>query len=168
MVPLSLLAGSFFDPRRLPGPILSWMRKPAFGYPLLVLLIVANVIAQKIIFYDRKDYPGEVAAYLNTRLHQGDILYTGDYEQIIYQLTGTSSPTPYIHSSLIWLAANNKALKINQAQEFEKILNKNPRFILINYPLMNDNPLSATLLNSYTMVKTFDKEVIVYERKNQE
>ncbi|MFZ1678396.1 MAG: glycosyltransferase family 39 protein [Saprospiraceae bacterium] len=167
MVPLSLLAGSFFDPRRSPGPILSWMRKPAIGYPLFALLIGANVIAQKFIFFDRKDYPREVAAYLNTRLQPGDILYTGDYEQIIYHLTGTSSPTPYIHSSLIWLAANNNALKINQAEEFEKILNKNPRFILINYPLMKDNPLSATLQNSYTVVKTFDKEVIVYERNTQ-
>ncbi|MGB3078083.1 MAG: hypothetical protein WBB31_03325 [Saprospiraceae bacterium] len=167
MVPLSLLGGSFFDPRRIPGRAFAWMRKPVVGYPLLGLLIIANVAAQKIIFYDRKDYPGEVAAYLNTRLQPGEIIYTGDYEQIIYHLTGTSSPTPYIHSSLIWLAANNNTLKINQAEEFEKILNKNPRFILINYPLMENNPLYIKLQKSYTVAKTFDKEVIVYERKNE-
>lgn len=167
MVPLSLLAGSFFDPRRAPGPILSWMRKPAIGYPLFGLLIVANVVAQKIIFFDQKDYPAEVASFLNGQLQPGDILYTGDYEPIIYHLTGTSSPTPYIHSSLIWMAANNETLKINQAEEFEKIMNKNPRFILINYPLKKDNPLSATLQNSYAVVRTFDKEVIVYERNTK-
>ncbi len=167
MVPLSLLGGSFFDPRRNPGRALAWMRKPVIGYPLFGLLILANVVAQKIIFYDRKDYPVEVAAFLNTRLQPGEIIYTGDYEQIVYHLTGRSSPTPYIHSSLIWLAANNTALKINQAEEFEKIMNKNPRFILINYPLMENNPLYTTLQKSYAVVKTFDKELIVYERNDR-
>ncbi len=164
MVPLSLLAGSFFDPRRSPGKMLSWIRKPTIGYPLMVLIVVLSMIFHKKIFYDKKDYPREVAAYLNQRLQPGDVLYTGDYHHIIYLLTGTHSPTPYLHSSLLWLPENSKALNINADDEMNKILLQKPRFILIRWPLHQNNPLYETLITSYHVVKTFDWEVMVYER----
>ncbi|MEO6133215.1 MAG: glycosyltransferase family 39 protein [Saprospiraceae bacterium] len=164
MLPLSLLSGSFFDPLRPVVRGLAWIRKPAIGYSLLFLTLLINTLVQKAKFYDRPDYPREVAAYLTSRLEPGDVLYTGDYNHIIYQLTGTSSPTPYIHSSLIWMPVNAYALKINQKEEFEKILNQKPRFILIRYPLHEDNPIHEILQNSYRVVKLFSTEVMVYER----
>jgi len=165
MLPLSLLAGGFFDVRHSPGRALSWMRKTSIGYPLLFLIILINLVYQKKGYYDKKDYPREIASYLNTRLQPGDILYTGEYHPVIYLLTGTSSPTPYIHRSLIWAPKNSYALKIDQAEELNKIMQQNPRFILMNYPLTEVNPLYHDLQKSYSLAKTFGQKVTVYERK---
>ncbi|MBK8831302.1 MAG: glycosyltransferase family 39 protein [Saprospiraceae bacterium] len=89
MLPLSLLAGSFFDTRRTPGRPYGWMRKPAIGYPILAVLILVNMAFQKSDYFDKADHAAEAAAYLNTRLEPGDILYTANAPQIIYLLTGT-------------------------------------------------------------------------------
>jgi hypothetical protein len=164
MLPMSLVAGSFFDTRHHPGWIFSWMRNPVIGYPLLLLLFLLTTVFQKIQLYDRTDYSKEIATYLNAKLEPGDILYTGDYSQIIYLLTNTHSPTPYIHPSLIWNIENNKALNIDGTVEMKKIMDQKPRFILIRYPLLTKNPIYQILRTSYNMVKIFDKEVMIYER----
>ena len=165
MAPMSLLAGSFFDRRRDVSKSIAWMRKPFFIYPALIVLVVLNMGFQKADFIDRRDYPREVAAYLNTLLQPGDILYTGNYHHITYLLTGTASPTPYVHRSLLWDAENIKALNIDQEAELKKILQQNPRFILIGKSLPTDNILSTTLASSYKVIKTFDQKATVYERK---
>ncbi len=165
MLPLSLLAGSFFDVRRLPGRALSWIRKPSIGYPLLCLIILINLVYQKRDYLDKKDSPGEIASYLNNRLQPGDILYAGEFHPVIYLLTGTISPTPYIHRSLLWTTENSYALRISPAEEWNKIMQQNPRFILMRYPLTADNPLYHDLQTSYNAVKTFEQKVTVYERK---
>lgn len=163
MAPMSLLAGSFFDQRRQIPKAIVWMRKPGFIYPTLIILVVLNMGFQKADFIDKRDYPKEVAAYLNTLLHPGDILYTGNYHHIIYLLTGTSSPTPYIHRSLLWDTENIKALNIDQEFELRKILDQNPRFILIGKPIPEENILSLTLAASYKVIKSFDQKATVYE-----
>lgn len=135
MLPVSLLAGSFFDVRRSPGSALAWMRNPRLGYTLLGLIVLVNLVLQKKDYFDKPDYPRQVADYLNSRLEPGDVIYSGDFHQITYLLTGTQSPTPYIHRSLIWTTYNSQALKIDPAEEWHKILDQNPRFILIEKPV---------------------------------
>jgi hypothetical protein len=165
MAPMSLLAGSFFDRRRDIPKSIAWMRKPVFIYPVLIVLVLVNIGFQKADFIDQRDYPREVAAFLNERLQPGDILYTGNYHHIIYLLTGTSSPTPYVHRSLLWDAENIKALKINQEAELEKILQQKPRFILIGKSMPHHTVLSDALDSSYSVIKTFDQKATVYERR---
>jgi len=165
MAPMSLLAGSFFDRRREVPKWLRWMRKPAFIYPALIVLVLINMGFQKADFIDKRDYPREVAAFLKERLQPGDILYTGNYHHITYLLTSTSSPTPYVHRSLMWDAENIKAINIDQDVELEKILLQKPRFILTGKSLPTDNILSSTLASSYKVIKTFDQKATVYERR---
>lgn len=165
MAPLSLLAGSFFDRRRDVPRSISWMRKPSFIYTAFIALLLVNMGFQKADFIDKRDYPKEVAAYLNEMLQPGDILFTGNYHHIIYLLTGTLSPTPYVHRSLMWDAENIKALKIDQETELKKILQQNPRFIVMGKPIHEDNILSLTLASSYKVIKTFDQKATVYERR---
>lgn len=165
MVPLSLLAGSFFDVRRSPGKALAWIRKPGVGYIILVILVITNVFLQKKDYFDKRDYPREVAAYLNANLKPGDIIYTGNAYQILYFLTGTRSPTPYVHPSLLWTIENNQALGINQQEEWNKILDQNPRFLIVKKELPAGHPMLAVLGTTYAEVKSFGKEVRVYERK---
>jgi hypothetical protein len=165
MLPVSLLAGSFFDVRRSPGRALAWMRNPRLGYALLGLIVIVNVVLQKKDYYDKPDYPRQVAAYLNSRLKPGDVIYTGDFHPITYLLTGTQSPTPYIHRSLIWTTYNSQALKIDPAEEWKKILAQNPRFILMEKPVPEGHPLYQALHTSYTVAEVIGNKVSVYERK---
>ncbi len=165
MLPFSLLAGSFFDTRRSPGPAFAWMRKPRLGYVLLVLIIVVNISFQKMDYYDKPDYPRQVAKYLKSHLLPGDIIYTANGPQIIYHMTGTNSPTPYVHSSLIWNKDNSNALGIDMNEELTKILEQEPRFIIIKNTLSPDNPMLPALNNSYQKVQTFGKELVLFERQ---
>lgn len=166
MLPVSLLAGSFFDVRRSPGRWVAWMRNPRLGYALLVIIVFGNVILQKKDYFDKPDYPRQVAEYLNDRLHPGDIIYTGDFHPITYLLTGTQSPTPYVHRSLIWTTYNSKALKINPAEEWHKILEKKPRFILLEKPVSANHPLYKEINSSYFVTERIGNKVSVYERKS--
>ncbi len=165
MLPLSLLAGSFFDTRRTPGRPYGWMRKPAIGYPILAVLILVNMAFQKSDYFDKADYAAEAAAYLNTRLEPGDILYTANAPQIIYLLTGTRSPTPYVHPSLIWDKDNSKALGIERSEEWNKILVQQPRFIIIKNNLQPDNPMLPALDTAYQQVQSFGKGLVLFERR---
>ena len=165
MLPFSLLAGSFFDPRRTPGRALAWMRKPTIGYPILIVLIIVNMAFQKSDYFDKADYAAEAATYLNTHLQPGDILYTANAPQIIYLLTGTNSPTPYVHPSLIWDKDNSKALGIERNEEWHKILEQKPRYILIKDNLRPDNPMLPALDTMYHQIKTFGKELVLFEQR---
>jgi len=165
MLPFSLLAGSFFDPRRSPGRPYGWMRKPSIGYPILAILIIVNVAFQKSDYAAKKDHAAEAAQYLNTQLQPGDQLYTANAPQIIYLLTGTQSPTPYVHPSLIWDKNNSTALGIDRDEEWNKILAQEPRFILIKDNLKPDNPILPALDTAYQQVQTFGKELVLFERR---
>lgn len=165
MLPLSLVAGSFFDTRRSPGPVLSWIRKRQIGYPILVLIIMVNLFFQKKDYLDKPDLPEEIATFLNTQFQPGDVLYTGDFHPITYHLTRTKSPTPFIHKSLIWEAENSYALNIDMKEELNKIMQQKPRFILMNFPLKKDNPLYTDLELLYVPLKTFGQKVTMFERK---
>ena len=165
MLPFSLLAGSFFDPRRSPGPAFAWIRNPRLGYSILALGILVNVILQKKDYIDQQDDPKEIAVYLKARLHPGDIIYTADAPQIIYHLTGTKSPTPYVHPSLLWTDENNQALGIDRAEELNKIMEQSPRFIITIKTPPAFNLLEPMLVESYQQVMSFGKRTVVYEKK---
>ena len=164
MLPFSLLAGSFFDSRQKIHKTLSWMRSPSIGYPILIVFIIVNLIFQKKDYFDKRDFPREIAEWLNTRLSADDVLYVGDYQQIIYALTDKRSPTPYMHSTLIWSKAHNYALQIDSAEEWRKILKQNPRFILIHRAQGLRLPFLAAMQDDYHLTHTFENDVKVYER----
>ena len=164
MLPLSLLAGSFFDRRCSPGPTLAWIRNPRIGFILLAIILTVNVAFQAKDYAGKKDYPREVAAYLNQSLQPGDRIYTANAYQILYHLTGTKSPTPYIHPSLIWTDENNLALGINRQEEWNKVLQQHPRYIIVKKKLEQGHPMIETLESSYHMVRSFDGKVSVFER----
>ena len=165
LLPFSLLAGSFFDPRRIPGPAFAWIRNPKIGYPLLGLGLLVNVVFQKTDYIDKADYPREIAAYLNERLAPDDIIYTANAPQIIYHLTSRNSPTPYVHPSLIWSDDNSQALGISQTEEWHKILAQSPRFIITKNNQSPSNLMKPAMDTSYQQVMSFGPKLLVFERK---
>lgn len=164
MLPLSLMAGSFFDHRRSLSPALEWIRKPVVGYSLLAVLLCTNIFIQKEHYYDKRDYPLEVAAWLNGKLKKGDLIYTGNYHQIVYHLTHKESPTPYVHRSLLWNPENAQSLMVDPKKELAKILMRKPRFILLDKSAVAGHPLFDQIQSGYSLVHTFDNKVRVYEK----
>ena len=164
MLPFSLMAGSFFDARRaLPA----WMANafaPRIGYTILLLLIVANFFFQKKDYVDKPDYVEQVADYLDDYVKPEDIIYTGNYQQIIYHLLDKDSPTPFVHRSLLWDPENVEALALNQAAELQRILRQSPRFIIYQGELPLEMDFSQKVWQNYKVVKTFPKQIHIYER----
>lgn len=165
MAPMSLLAGSFFDSRRTIPPALGWIRKPKIGYSVLGLLCVVVLFIQKKDFIDKPDPAAEMTLWLKANLNPGDKIYTGNSYQIVYFLTETQSPTLYVHSSLVWDEKNSQALGLNQIEEFKKILDQQPRYILLNRrKLKPEHQLLQMIEKEYDVVKAFGPHQVIMQR----
>lgn len=161
MPAFSLLAASFFHPAKQQGRWLRrWPRKWAVG--ALSGLALATAVIQKIEIFDKPDYPRQVARYLRPLLSDDDRIYTGNYHHILYFLLRKQSPTPYVHSSLLWEPHHADALDVDLAAETAKIMEQRPKYVLLRkkYP---ENALSDAILNRYRPVHSFDDDVTLYE-----
>ena len=162
MLPVSLLAGTFFHPARELPRYLSWIQQKKAGLILLSCLIV--IIAMlKIEYFIRNDTPREVVQYLKPRLSEDDVIYTGNYHHIIYYLLQKDSPTPYVHRSLLLDKRHIKALNIDSEAEFEKIMDRNPAYILTQkeYPA---GPMKNYVRDYYVLEKDFGQTIRLYRR----
>ncbi len=163
MLPLSLMAAGFFHPdkqkvqwlRRLP-PRLKVAAVAGLG------LLVAGI--QVIELYNQPDQPRRIAEYLRPRLSPNDGIYTGNYHHILYLLLDKKSPTPYVHTSLLWDQHHVNALGVDLANEAEKILDQKPKFVLVrNY--FPENALSKAIFARYEPMHTFENGVILLKEK---
>lgn len=131
-LPLSMLAGAFFDLPVSERPVFSRVLfGRGRGYALLGLLVFANWYFQKKDYIDRPDWPARLAAQLKKELQPTDRLYVANYHQIIYHLLDRPSPTPYIHRGLLWTPAHRHALGIDPKKAVQDILDSQPDAILV-------------------------------------
>lgn len=167
MLPLSFMAGPFFELGREKTP--KWLKavtSKKIGIPLLVILLLVNTFFHKVDYYDKKDYPREVADYLQEELKAGETFFIGNYEQILYHLLGQDSPIPYVHSSLVWRQNHIDALKVDTQKIVEQLKEQAPRFIFRKKSDRdNDLPIEDWLEAEYELVKTLKDEIFVFERK---
>lgn len=162
----ALLAGEFFAagrsdvlPRRL-RPLL----QRRVGYPLLALLILGNVLLQKKDYFDKPDYPRIISNWLRERIQPGDVVYAGNYHQIVYFLLPQDCPTPYVHRSLLWEPHHIQALGIDERREWEHIIGQSPRWVLYQ-GRWRDNFFTRHLQAHYRRVEVFGKDIVVLERR---
>jgi len=166
MPTFALLAGAFFAAGRA-EELPRWLRPllhRRLGYPLLALLILGNVLLQKKDYFDKPDYPRIISSRLRERMQPGDIVYAGNYHQIVYFLLPQDCPTPYVHRSLLWEPHHIKALGINEQQEWERIIGQSPRWVLYQ-GRRRDNFFTRYLLAHYRRVEVLGKDVVVWERR---
>lgn len=162
-IPISLLAGAFFSIN--PGII--WIQKVSKVKQILIscLLLSAILFFQKKSYYDKKETVLEVQLYLKNELKPRESIYTGNYQHILYYTLGLSSPTPYIHSSLLWNPEHIQALEINLEKEADKILLSRPRFIILQDPVPQ-NILYEKIKARYSQIKTFKNGINILELLN--
>jgi 4-amino-4-deoxy-L-arabinose transferase-like glycosyltransferase len=167
LLPLSFVAGSFFDPRLRLRSGWTWWRKPMVVKSMLGIIVVVTLTTQIIDYRPSKDTVKPVANWLNQRLQPGEHIYTGDYEQILYFLTGTSSPTPYIHSSLLWNDEHMSALKIDQHKTLNDIFDQKPRYVLMKN-IRTYGPVILPMMEpNYELDTIFYSTVHIYVRREQ-
>ena len=164
MLPFSFLAGEFFALSREQLPAwLRWARQPKPGYALLALLLLANGFFQYQDYYRKRDYPREIADYLQPRLKAGESVYLSN-DQITYHLLGLLPATRYVHPSLFWDPRHIAALEIEVAGEVSKIKASQPRFVVLRQPL-KDNRFDEWVQQEYLLAQRIGTRVEIYERK---
>ncbi|MGD1713127.1 ArnT family glycosyltransferase [Dapis sp. BLCC M172] len=105
---------------------------------------------QKIDTWD--DREAFIAKYLRQRIKSTDYIYVVNYEPIIYYLVPTKIPTKYAFPS--HLTAMSQILPTNPLQELDKIMAKNPCYILLAEK-DNISPEYRNALNQYLEVNYF-------------
>jgi hypothetical protein len=153
MLPLSLLAGLFFHPK---------LRKDKYtalifsGKTGLALLIAGILIIQIISFNNevlKPDYPREVAEAIQLELDEGENVYVGNYQQIVYYLLDLDSPTKYVHSNLLY-TETHKAFKINADEELSRIMNTQPDFVITE---RENSEIISLMGNKYQLMKELNQ-----------
>jgi 4-amino-4-deoxy-L-arabinose transferase-like glycosyltransferase len=166
MLPMSLLAGLFFDtPIKYPG-FLGHIFTTRNGIIVLCLFFLVKMAADYNDYYRKKDYAREVSDYLNERLTAADKIYTGNYHHIIYFLTGKESPTPYVHWTLIYYERLKRVLNIDNKEEVERIFSQGPKYVIIDGKLKEDIyvNLRQALQKDYHVEKSLDNRIYIYRR----
>ncbi|MGD1701274.1 ArnT family glycosyltransferase [Dapis sp. BLCC M229] len=105
---------------------------------------------QKIDTWD--DREAFIAKYLRQRIKSTDYIYVVNYEPIIYYLVPTKIPTKYAFPS--HLTAMSQILPTNPLQELDKIMAKNPSYILLAEK-DNISPEYRNALNQYLEANYF-------------
>ena len=114
-------------------------------------------------FKRRVDIPRVVARYLKPRLRPEDLIYTANFDHILYHLLALRSPTPYVHRSLLTNPKHLKTLQLDPRVELKRILAMKPRFIL-TVGHYRHAVLRAALRRDYRRVKIFGRRYWIYER----
>lgn len=164
MLPFCFVAGEFFgfQKEQLPKWIARWFQ-PKVAYIFLALVIFANLFLQKNDYFDKPDYPRQIAKYIAPKLKSNDEIYTGNYSQIIYHLLNRQSPIRYIHPSLFWEEKHIKALEINREQEIARLKAIYPKYFIVQDSLKSGE-INDYLKSSYQPVQQFGKRIVVFER----
>lgn len=162
MPPLALLAGSWFSQERIKqGFLRNIPARWAWGF--LAALVLGLSIGLYSYFSKKLDGPRVIAQKLRERLSDDQLVYTGNYHHITYHLLEQPSLTPYVHSSLLFYDHHVSALEIDLQEEAQKILDQNPRFVLLrtDHP---HNKLTELIYENYTITDTLPDKVWLLEK----
>lgn len=165
MLPLSLLAGIFFHPDFKKDRITTKLYSRKIGIPIMIVVLVVVQIVSLQNEVLQTDYNREIAKYLEDEMDDDDKVFVANYQQIIYYLLDIESPTKFIHSNLLF-TDTHKVFNINGEEEIKRIINTNPKFILIQ----RKNELVEELIkDNYQLVAKFkNDQVLVYQLNGSE
>jgi len=114
-------------------------------------------------FVHKADPAKEAYDQLHRIIRPGEGFYTGNTYHLLYFKFNQKSPTPYIHSSLLWNKDHRRALNLNEEVEIDRIRNQSPTYVLWD-PRSDEKELRDRLLKGYTLLDTTNKRMFVYRK----
>jgi hypothetical protein len=119
------------------------------------------------IYNNKEDYPKELAVYLEDHLGPNETFFFINGHQITYHLTGRTVPTPYVHSSLLFLDHHVRAFQVDEVVEADRIIN-NPKVVCLVG--RRDDPevggvLGQRLMDVFEPVDSVGEQLVVYRRR---
>ncbi|MEM9526633.1 MAG: glycosyltransferase family 39 protein [Bacteroidota bacterium] len=164
---VALLAGLWW----LPGlTVYPWLRREKLRRwtPYLVGGLAFLLGTIHFFHYQNKDdKPARIAAYLEDKLAPGETYFGINGWQIIYHLLDRPVPTPYVHSSLLYLDHHVRAFQIDERAEAERIIADPKVMYLVGraHDDIADTPLTDRLLEVFAPHDMIGKEIKVWKRK---
>lgn len=165
---IALLAAMWW----LPGlTVFPWLRREVLykRLPWLVgVLALALGTAHYFNYAGKRDEPPKIAAYFQDKLGPDETIFIINGYQATYHLLDRPVPTPYVHSSLLFLAHHVRAFQIDERQEAERIIADRAVTHLVcrrDDPEALKTPLSLRLMEEFTQVDTIGDRLLVYRRK---
>ncbi|MBN1115760.1 MAG: glycosyltransferase family 39 protein [Bacteroidales bacterium] len=168
MLPVSLLAGYFFMKPLQPKGCLKYVFNRKTGIILLSAFIIVKLVSDYNDYLQKPDYARLTADYINEHAGSEDLIYTGNYHQIIYLLTEKDSPTPYIHWTILYYDRLKRVMQIDNKLELDKIFTQNPKYVVVDGKLKEEwfENLRAHLNSDYQIETSFDDRIHIYCRQS--
>ncbi len=115
----------------------------------------------------KRDEPRQIAAYFKDKLAPAETFFLLNGFQIAYHLVDRPVPTPYVHSSLLFLDHHVRAFQIDELAEAERILqDASVRYLVGRKVDPNaDTPLTQRLMEDFHQVDTIGDRLLVYQRR---
>ncbi|MGB3801276.1 MAG: glycosyltransferase family 39 protein [Lewinella sp.] len=120
------------------------------------------------IYYAKKDDEARrIAAYLAPLLQAGETYFAVNGFQITYHLLDRPTPTPYIHSSLLFYDHHVRAFQIDEAKEADRVVSDRSVTYLVR---RTDDPEVESLFGrritrAFEPLDTIDGGVEIWQRK---
>lgn len=162
MLPLSLIAGLLYLPGMRSDKVTKFIYSRTFGLRTLVLILISVQLISCSNEIKKPDYPRLVAEVIGRNMEKGDRVFVSNYEQIVYYLLGIESPTPFVHSNLLF-TPTHKAFNINAEQEIRRIIDTKPRFVVVR---RENNLVEDLIQHNYALLKKFEEPGIKIYRLN--
>ncbi|TXF89669.1 glycosyltransferase family 39 protein [Neolewinella aurantiaca] len=118
--------------------------------------------------YSKKDdYSKELATYLNANLGPEETFFLLNGHQITYHLTGRNVPTPYVHSSLLFLDHHVRAFQVDEIAEANRIIDDEQVTLLVGREDDEEieGALGQRILTAFEPVDSIGGELVIYRRK---
>ncbi|GEM_PF-396574 len=166
MLPVSLLAGTFFHPDHQLPRLLERLTRGTTGWIIFTVFCLVIISFSIRDHAGKKDTPRQIAAYLHLRLQPEDVLYVANHFHVLYYLLEKDCPTPYVHPSLLTSPNHRQALNLDLNKEFQRISDQKPVYVLIQRKGRNSIDWLYPFLNEhYTLEQKFSEKMELYRRK---
>lgn len=137
-----------------------------WAIPLLIVPAIGLGTAHFFHYQKKIDQARIIADGLNRILKPGETFFAINGWQVAYHLTDRPVPTPYVHSSLLYLDHHVRAFQIDELTEAERILADDTVQYLVGRKKDREanTPLTKRLLEEFAFSEELETGVVVWKR----
>ena len=163
---IALLAATWWAPGLRSYAFLRGPRLRRFAPWLVGTVCLALGFVHYFYYAGKADDPRTLATYFADKLEPEETVFLVNGWQITYHLLDRPVPTPYVHSSLLFLDHHVRAFRIDEEREARRILeDERVRYLVTRKRDAElDGKLGRALLGAFAPVDTVAGKFVVYRR----